>query len=182
MDQGISRTDRLGIRPPLVAIVSIVLLTSILGAKERRGATLLVTRNDGTVVKGELLAVKGENLILMSESAREGITENIGELKIIRVIKKPKVFEGIGIGVLVGGAAGGTLGAAAWSGDALFETRGEAALVTSALFGAIGGFLGGLIGGLASVDANIPVKKTDPVYISFIAGKLRRLARDPAVS
>ena len=76
---------------------------------KKRGARLLIEKPDGQIVKTELLTVKGNKLILMDTRLSSEITVNIQELKSIQIIKKTKILQGIGIGLLIGGAGGALL-------------------------------------------------------------------------
>ena len=92
----------------LIAVVAFVPHSFAKGKK--RGTRLLIQKQDGQIFKTELLAVKGSKLILMDTRLSSEITVNIQELKSIQIIKKSRILEGIGIGLLIGGTAGALFG------------------------------------------------------------------------
>lgn len=55
-------------------------------AKDRRGATVVVTRTDGQVFEGEIIAVRSDSLLLLSEAGQDervGLAD-IGTVRIVR--------------------------------------------------------------------------------------------------
>lgn len=78
----------------------------LLAAKERRGATVVVTMADGRLIKGELLAVKSDALLIYDHDAGRG--ENLDLQQVIRVklFRKSKALQGLAIGFGVGLAMG----------------------------------------------------------------------------
>ena len=93
-----------------ILIVVVAFVPHSFAKGKKRGARLLIEKQDGQVVKTELLTVKGNKLILMDTRLSTEITVNIQELKSIQIIKKSKILQGIGIGLLVGGVGGALLG------------------------------------------------------------------------
>jgi hypothetical protein len=73
---------------------------SLPAAKERRGATVEVTMVDGSRVKGELLAVKSDALII--NDLRGGERLDLQQVVQIKRLKKPNGLLGIAIGLGVG--------------------------------------------------------------------------------
>jgi hypothetical protein len=104
------------LRPLFVVILSLASLAPLLDAKERRGAQLAISKKDGTVVKGELLAVKEENLLIMDGSTPGGVTVSLKDALLVKVIKQGKAALILG-GVFIGGAIGGATGYAIESGQ-----------------------------------------------------------------
>jgi len=113
----------------LFLISSLLMLSTNLYAKERRGAELIIQRigdqarkvkrtqldgtpwetTDITGIWGELIAVKPNSLLLLDASGKD-VSADIADIKAIRIMKKSKFWTGAGIGVLIGGAAGAILG------------------------------------------------------------------------
>jgi hypothetical protein len=175
------KSQRKGIlRESLTVILVLALFAPVLEAKERRGARLVVTKKDGTVVQGELLVVKGEDLILMDGSTSEGITESLQEIQTIKVIKKSKLLKGLGIGFLVGAVPGALVGASkGQENPGLLEfTPGGGAVAGAIVFGTLGALIGGVVGVIAGIDQNITIKNTSSQETTRVGGLLRRLARD----
>jgi hypothetical protein len=74
-----------------------------LSAKERRGSTVVVTMTDGRIVRGELLAVKADALLIYNYKGERLDLQQVAQVK---VLKKLKPLEGLvigfGAGVVVG--------------------------------------------------------------------------------
>jgi len=122
-----------------------------LSAKERRGAGLIVTRLDGTQASGELIAVRPDSLLLLSDSRDLSIP--LAEVQIVRIVRRSRVWPYAGIGGAIGLAGMGLL-MAQGGGDSDYGTEYT--------------LLGGGIGVLAGVIAGI-VKGVDPVFA--VAGR-----------
>ena len=136
------------IRLPGVA-AALVLVTAVLSpvrlaAQGTRGATVVVTKLDGTPQSGELIAVKPDSLLLLSPAGRD-VSVGRGEIRMVRIVRKsPTAFL-----ILFGGLAGaGALGSGAGRENDFLG-----------LLGCVGGVLGALGaagGGLAlSGDRNL---------------------------
>jgi hypothetical protein len=170
------------LREPLAVLLVLALMAPVLEAKARRGAEVVVTKGDGTVVRGELLAVKGTDLVIMEGSTSAGITASLADVKSVKVVKKSKILKGLGEGFLIGGVAGAGLGAMTWNkndtGWFVPRTRGEAALMGGIAGGVFGGVLGVVFGAVAGVDEDIVINATSPIALGQTAAQLRRLARD----
>jgi hypothetical protein len=179
------------LRSAFLAILSLALLPPVLSAKERRGAHVLVTKYDGTMIQGELLAVRAERLIIMEESISIGVTSNLMDVQSVQVVKKPKIGTGIGLGLLVGAAAGVAVGilAAADNESSTFSldhggryslslfSRGQWIKGGVLSLGTIGAVLGGIIAGGDS-RRNVVINISSPEEIEKTILRLRELARD----
>lgn len=169
------------LRPAIIVALGLALVALPLFAKERRGARLFVENRDGTVVQGELLAVRGENILLREVGTDQGITESLRDVQTIRVARKRSFGRGAGKGLLYGGLGGAVLTVALSEANAGSDpsVRGaSAALVGGLYFGAIGALVGGIAGGLSGPDDIYVVERTDAEYLVKLSLKLRRLARD----
>ena len=158
----------------LFLIFSLMMLSANLYAKERRGAKLIVTKKDGQLIEGELITVKPNSLLLLDTEGKD-VSVDIGDVRVIRIVKKSKVLQGLGIGLLVGGGSGILLGATESAGAEGFEGLGGAVI---ALLGIVGGLLiGGVAGSSAGKDEAIPIEGKPPAFIEFNLEKLRMKAR-----
>ena len=90
----------------LLLVVSILSLSIPLTAKERKGADLIVQKTDGAKVRGELIAVKENSLLLKERDTGADVSVDIGDVEVIRIVKKQKILKGAGWGVLSGGVVG----------------------------------------------------------------------------
>ena len=84
------------------------LLFSSLAGMDDHGANVVVTKEDGTLTKGELLAVKRNALVVSAgeTSPGESVSIAIEEIGKVKVIKYSNVGKGILWGALIGGGLG----------------------------------------------------------------------------
>jgi hypothetical protein len=164
----------------LFLIFSLLALSGNLIAKERRGAELVVQKKDGQIVRGELIAVK-ENSLLMLVSGVD-LSVDIRDVKVITIVKKSKILEGAGTGLLVFGGVGALLGLA--SGDDKTGIFGfsavDKALLGGSLLGIAGLVIGGICGALSGTDRSIKINPELPqVSKKILLDSLRSKARIP---
>jgi hypothetical protein len=99
-------------RSVAAALVAVVLtLPAGLSAKAKRGATLVVTRLDGTQVSGELIAVKPDTLLLLNAGAAD-LSVPFGDIHSVRIVRRSKIGKGVLYGFLAGALGGAVWGAA----------------------------------------------------------------------
>jgi hypothetical protein len=84
-------------------------LPTLLSARERRGANLVVVQKDGQTVKGELIAVKSDSLLLLNPAGMDESVDIAG-IRSIRIVIKSKGGTGFLIGFLAGAIGGGCVG------------------------------------------------------------------------
>jgi hypothetical protein len=165
----------------LFLVFSIFLLSENMFAGERKGADLIIQKINGQQVRGELIAVKQNSLILLDRNSGADINITIEEIEAIRIIKKSKLLAGAGLGLVIGGGisalsffAGGDV----WNSDgSLFASAEE-----MAAFGAIlGGFMGVIVGVIVSAikgkDKAIQFIGKSDSEINEILEKLRKKAK-----
>jgi hypothetical protein len=151
------------------------MLSANLYAKEKRGAKLIITKKNGYQTEGELITVKPNSLLLLDRKSGADVSVDIGDVKVIRIVKKSKVLQGLGIGLLIGGGSGILLGAAE---SARAEGLEKSSGAVIALLGIVGGLLiGGVVGSSAGKDEAIPIEGKPPAFIEFNLEKLRKKAR-----
>jgi hypothetical protein len=162
------------VRGKLIAPSLIVLLLIIpagLSAKERRGADLIITRLDGSQVSGELIAVKRDSLLLLSNGRDESI--DLPDIRSTRIVKKSQVGKDALYGFLVGAVGGAGVGLA----------KGWTNLTTYLALGVFGGAIGALsglvVGSLAEVDSSFTVAGKPETVVAAYWDKLRAHARVP---
>jgi len=105
----------------LFLIFSLLTLSLNLYAKEKRGAELKITKKDGQQIRGEkkdgqqirgeLITVKPNSLLLLNTEGRDVSVGN-ADIRVIRIVKKSKFFQSLGIGLLIGAGTGAILGLA----------------------------------------------------------------------
>ena len=171
------------LREGLTVVLVLALLAPALGVKERREAQVIVTKRDGTVVQGELLAVRDANVIIMDRSTSGGITVGLQEIQEVKVVRSSKVLKKMGKGFLFGGLIGAGLGFLAWDPDAegfvlQANTRAGNAMLGAIVVGVVGTMIGGIAGGFSGIDKKITIHSATPEDISRLVVQLRPLARE----
>ncbi len=146
-----------------------MMLSVNLYAKEKRGAKLIITKKDGQLIEGELITVKPTSLLLLNTEGKD-VSIDIGDIKVIRVVKKSKALLGAGIGVLIGGGGGALLGSKV-------EEGGRKVLYLGGI-GALGGALiGAIIIDLFRTDKTIQLEGMTDQEIRETLDYLRKKAR-----
>jgi len=90
----------------LIFMLSITLASLPLSAKKRQGSTVVVTLIDGSEVKGELLAVKTDVLLVYDRDAGTGGSIDLRQVDQVKVFKKSKILASLAIGLGIGLALG----------------------------------------------------------------------------
>ena len=161
----------------LLLIFSLIMLSTNLYAKERRGAKLIITKKDGLQIEGELITVKPNSLLLLDAEGKD-VSVDIADIKYIRGVKKSKALLGAGIGLLIGASAGAILGYAEGDDYGTMDTTAETkALVFGILLGIIGLCSGGLAGLKSGKDKTILIEGMTDLEIQKTMNKLRKKAR-----
>ncbi len=159
----------------LFLVFSILVLSGNLYAKERKGADLMIQKNDGTQVRGELIAVKQNSLLLLDRESGADVAVGIGDAKVITIVKKSKALLGVGLGLLLGGGLGSLYGTSTDTYDS--DLRPLAFIVYGGGGAALGALVGGFFGASAGKDEIIQIEgKSDP-EIQENLEKLRKQAR-----
>ena len=178
-----SRIMNLRDRTRLAGVVLVVLgLTMSSAASEnKQGAELLIQKKDGQVTKAELLAVKERQLILMDSLTLSEVVVGIDEVKSIQVVKKSRLFKGLGLGLLSGGGAGAGLGLLSGNDrPGWFSfTAGQKALLGGLAFGSLGAMIGGIYGVIKGMDESVDTEGRTPREMEDILIKLDANARLP---
>ena len=161
----------------LFLVISLVLLSANLYAKERRGAKLIITKTDGQQIEGELITVKPNSLLLLDTEGKD-VSIEIEEIKTIRIVNPSKLGKGAAIGGMVGAAGGvGSLIAL----NAIIDEDDSIGFEWYLIFGAVGAGIcaagGALIGSLFGIDKIIQIEGMSEREISDAMNKLRKKAR-----
>lgn len=89
----------------VMVFVILFLLTALLGmAGQGQGASVIVLKKDGFQLRGELLEVKPDSLVLLLNQRNVGVdmSVNVKDIAEIRIPKKSHTALGIGVGLLAG--------------------------------------------------------------------------------
>lgn len=159
----------------VLVLVCILIFPLGLTAKEKRGANLIVQYKDGQTVRGELITIKQNSLLLSDEGS--GVSVDVHEIKVITIVKKSKA----GKGALYGFGLGATGGAIA---GFLVDPEEEEYRVGHAIFGgiflgAIGALTGLTVGGFLGRDKTIQIEGSTDSEIHETLEYLRKKARIP---
>ncbi len=159
----------------LFLVVSILALSVPLTAQEKKGADLIIQRIDGNQVRGELIAVKQNSLLLLERDSGADVTVDNEDIRVITRVKESKVWEGMGFGLLIGGGAGALVsGIVVESG---YATSGLIVIVSGVLAAVLGLIIGGYIGAASGEDKTIQIEGRTDSEIQEILEKLRKRAR-----
>ncbi len=165
----------------LLLIISLVLLSGDIYAKERRGAVLLIQKKDSRQIKGELIVVKKNAVLLLDSVTGADASVDFEDIAVITIVKKSKTLVGATFGALAGGAIGTTVVPLIGKpSPIIFSSMGtkESAIVKGLLFGSIiGTVLGGAIGASEGTDKKIQIEGMSDSEIKEEMDKLRRKAR-----
>ena len=88
----------------LFLVISLLMLSVNLFAKEKRGANLKIWKKDGRLIKGELIAVR-ENSLLVLDTEGKDVNIEIHDITFIGIKRKSKALKGFVLGTLIYGAS-----------------------------------------------------------------------------
>jgi len=94
----------------LFLVFSILALSGNMFAKERKGADLIIQKKYGQQVRGELIAVKENSLLLLGRESGVDVTVDIDNVKVITIVGKSKASGGAVLGLLIGAGVGAIVG------------------------------------------------------------------------
>jgi hypothetical protein len=144
----------------------ILVLPGTVSARERRGADIVITLKDGQQIKGKLIAVNPNSLLILA--GKDESVDLIG-IRSIRIVIKSKARLGGACGLLAGALISGLS-------DTNDPLPGGARLAIVA-----GGVLGGLIGlgagALASSDKTIQLEGKSESEVRKALAYLRKKSR-----
>ena len=157
-------------------VLTILMLTGNLHAKDKKGADLLIRKADGGEVRGELIVVKETSLLLKDPSSGADVSVDIGDAAVIRVVKKSKFWQGAGYGFL---ASSLSLSAIAWATDEEYFTdpEGGGPFILMLWFGIPGFLVGGIVGSILGTDKTIEIEGRTSAEIEEALDYLRARAR-----
>ncbi len=149
-------------------------------SKERKhGTKLIITKTDGQQIRGELITVKPKSLLLLDTEGKD-VSVGIKDVRVIKIVKRPKFKTGARLGGLIGWV-GGVLYAAI-SYEEPHEGAGIAlgilyGLVLGIIGGGTGALIGGIVGAAVITDETIQIEGMTDIEIKETMDKLRKKAR-----
>jgi hypothetical protein len=161
----------------LFLVFSILLLSGNTFANERKGAELIIQKTDRTQVRGELIAIKENALLLLDRESGSDVTINIVDTKVI-TIEKRQVLEWCVPGLLVGTFVGFFIGSSLEEENSQFNLFKGLPTLVGTITGVVIGLGTGLIIGLSTKGAKkIRIEGRSDSEIQEILEKLRKKAR-----
>jgi hypothetical protein len=155
------------------ALVMAFLRMPLPASRWQKGSTVEATMTDGRFISGELLAVKGNELIIHDKSIDRGFTVDINQVSEIRIKKKSRVLTGLAIGLIAGLGIGA--GIATSAGDDRGDNVSVAMMSISTPF--LAATIGGIIGASQSRPKKISVKEQPPILVEWSLRYLEEHAR-----
>ncbi len=149
-----------------------------LGGGERRGTDIEITRGDGTIIKGELLAVRSETLVLRETGSGQYLFLDLSDIPLVRIPRTSRargMLSGLIQGVFTGAIAGDVVSpkGASTAQHWLWWIGG----------GLVGGGLGALLFGSVEVPTGefdtLPLRGRPKAEMDEVLAKLRTIARIP---
>ena len=142
----------------------------------KHGAVLIIQKKDGRQIKGELITVKQNSLLLLDSATGADVSTNVNYIKVIKILKRSKIWEGIKIGGLTGALCGLLLSLTNSLPWQVWPTR------HFYWWGAmLGGFFGGVLGGgvyaFAGADKTIQIEGMSDSEIQETLDELSKKAR-----
>jgi hypothetical protein len=162
----------------LFLVFSIICLYGNLYAKDRRGADLVIQKIDGQQVRGELIAVKQDSLLLKESETGADVSVDVKDISIITIVKKSKALLGAGLGFLISSASLSFLWYAT-DPEGFTDPEGGGPFVVALIFGIPGLLLGSGVGAIIGRDKTIKIEGKSDSEIKKILEDLRKKARVP---
>ncbi len=159
----------------LAALAVLLLAAPARLSAERQGSALRLDLLDGRRLQGELLAVRGEVLILQTWSGT-ATQAGIRDVARLRIMRENRVARGLASGMLAGFAVGSLIAL-----PFTFSRGNEYSLLPLIVFAGMGGGFGAVIGAgagiVASTDETIQCQGRSDAWRAVMLKRLQRLAR-----
>ena len=154
-----------------------------LAARERRGAEIVIQKQAGSKIRGELIAVKPNSLLLLDSISGVDLSVDIGDIVFVKVIKKSRAGKGALFGLLAGTGAGvvsATTIQGGQEGDPWGKFWSDLFRASAIVLFIVAGTLIGLaVGAALGLDQTIKFEGKSPQEIKGALAKLRTQARIP---
>jgi len=165
----------------ILLVFSLLWLSGSLFA-EKKGAEIIIAKNDGRQVRGELIAVKTDSLLLMDSVTGDDVSINVSDIRDIKIMKKSKTLTGVVSGFFAGAAAGALAGLvvdeAIGKKDWIWGPE-DSALLGGGIGGLVGALTGGMIGAHIDHFETFQIADRSDEEIKAILGDLHKKDRVP---
>jgi hypothetical protein len=129
------------------------------------GVELIIQKIDGTQVRGELIAVKENSLLLMDRYSGVDMSVAINHIRVVKILKKGKLLPSLGLGFITAGVTSKVLG------DTMGNLEGAGYILLST-------FIAGTVISYSLIgDKTIQIEGKSDSEIQEILSKLRKKAR-----
>ena len=157
-------------------VLTVFCLPISLQAKGYRGSALIVTLKTGSQIRGELIAVKPDSLLLLGLDFKD-TSVAVADIAAIRIVRRSKAWQGLLYGSVPGAVGGAIYGATAADGD----MGALAAVFCGVVFGAASGLVGLAAGMASGMDTELVLAGLSDAETDKVLDKLNRQAREPGV-
>ncbi len=157
-------------------ILTVFALPTELQAAGFRGAAILVTLKNGNQVRGELIAVKPDSVLLLDLFSKD-VSVAVVDIATVRIVRRSKAWQGLLYG-FVPGAVGGAVWGATVADE---EWAALAAFFGGIVIGAAAGLVGLAAGMAAGLDTELVLAGLSRAELGTTLAKLNRQAREPGV-
>lgn len=144
---------------------------------KKKGTDLIIQNTDGTLVRGELIAVKQNSLLLLHRASGADVTIKIEDIGVITIVKKSKLVQGAGWGGLSGVVVGASYYLFVESPSYWFDEAIAKLMECAGICACIGLAIGGLVGLGAGINKTIQMQYKSDSEIQKILVKLNKKAR-----
>lgn len=174
-------------------MINCVSLRTTGGKEKKRGALIVITKKDGQLIQGELIAVKQDSLLVLDTEGKD-VSTYIIDIKFVRIGGKSGISQGMKIGFFIGGLSGVIIGASTKKEEEeeipiflyiffpilllvpIFERVGNT-VIGGSIGGGGGLIVGGVLGGVVEKTRRIRIEGKSQEEIDEIIEKLRKKAR-----
>jgi hypothetical protein len=139
------------------AILLLIIPLNLSAKKQKKGANLIILKDDGQVIEGELLSVKDRSLLLMICGSNAEAIVDISNVQEISMKRKKNFWNGFLKGGWIGLAGGTVLGLCCCSHEPE-GLRYKGCVI-------LGGIMMGVYGGLGGGIVNVTARKYKKVHI-----------------
>ncbi len=148
---------------------------------QKPGIRLVIQEKDDQQVRGELIAVKENSLLLKESDSGSDLSVDIKDIRTITIGKDTNFQSSVLFGLIMGAGFGAVSGIASGDDDPglMSFTAEDKALMYGAALGLIGVVMGGIFGVMSGADKTIRMEGKSEAEIKKILEDLRKKARVP---
>jgi hypothetical protein len=163
-------------KKPIASALTFALVMTFLGLplpalKGKKGANVEVIMADGRVVRGELLAVKSDVLLVYDPNSSQGKSIDLQQAVQVNVLRKGKSLSGLCVGLEVG------LGLSLYGFIKSGQHENSGLIFCTVL--PVTALIGGIVGALAGTPVKFRLAGESSEMVRQDLEELRRYAREP---